>query len=259
MSGIHTHTQGSMSPMKASGMSPQTAKALDQGASLHLARTTATASHGYPPAQPVAAVPTPTSTLVLSSSNEPPRPQPGAVPAPPPMITAKPTLPPPPKAGEKPQAPKHYAPTHSTPAQPQPYPPQMSQPALGPGPDGQPPGSITSTLMHSSLPASGPPASLPASTETSARASLEHPPGYVQNPYASDMTPDQRFTREQQQNENRSDSIPSLGYNDNAGGKGTTGYGHDESMWDVDKDWGMKKGKQLGDLHEQVWDSIGRK
>ena len=250
-----------MSPTKASGIGPQTSYNANTTSP---ARTTAAAC--YSPARPGAVAPTSTSTVASATGNGPPPPQPGAVPTPePPMTTAKPSLPPPPKAGERSRPPEYYAPVHSTPLQLQTHPPQMSQPSMGSGSNGLPPGSTTSTTTDPSFPASAPPTSLPVSTETSARASLEHPPGYLQNPYASDLTPDQRFATTLQEKENLSDGLPSLGYNDNVRRRANSGL-DDESVWDAAKKWGTdgmkwgkEKGKQLGDLHEQVWDSIGRK
>ena len=87
------------------------------------------------------------------------------------------------------------------------------------------------------------------------RASLEHPPGYVQNPFASDMTPDQRFAA-QQNNENRSETLPSLGYIDNAKGP-RAGLEDDESVWGTAKKWVKEKAEQASKLEEKVWDKIG--
>lgn len=87
------------------------------------------------------------------------------------------------------------------------------------------------------------------------RASLEHPPGYVQNPFASDMTPDQRFAAKQQQ-ENRSDILPSLGYIDNAEGP-RPGLEEDETVWGTVKEWVKETGEIASKLGEEVWDKIG--
>ena len=89
-----------------------------------------------------------------------------------------------------------------------------------------------------------------------ARASLEHPPGYVQNPFASDMTPDQRFAAKQQQ-ENQSNILPSLGYTDNAEGS-RPGLDEDETVWATAKKWVKEKGEKASKLGEEVWDRIGR-
>ncbi len=254
MSGIPIHSQDPIKPTKASGVTPQKMHSHNQSMPSQPASNAT-----YPPSRPGAAMPTPTASVVSAASDGPPPPQPGAVPvAQPPMTTAKASLPPPPKVGEKPQPPEYYAPVQSQPCQPQPYPPQMSKPPLGPHPNGLPPASTTSTIIASSFGPGLPPTSLPESVETSARPSLEHPPGYVQNPYASDMRPDPRLAT-QEENEKRSERLPPLGYNDNSKQNSVSGSENDRSMFETALKWGKEKGKQLGDLHEQVWDNIGRK
>ncbi len=251
MTGIQVHTQEPISPAKASGVSLQTADK-PVGSISQTASTTTAASYGYPPAKPGAAVPTPTTTS--KSTYSPPAPQPGTAPVPPPpTITTKPSLPPPPKAGEKPMPPEYYAPGHSTPTKPQPYPAQMAQPPLGSYPNGIPPVSTTSTT-EPSFPLSAPPINLPAvSAGSPTRASLEHPPGYVQNPYASDMTPAQRLAAPQPENE--SETSPSLGFTDNTQGN-HAGFGEEESVWSMATKWAKKKGEQASELHGQVWEKI---
>ena len=251
MTGIQVHTQEPISPAKASGVSPQTADK-PVGSSSQTASITTAASHGYPPAKPGAAVPTPTATS--KSTYSPPAPQPGAAPIPPPpTTTTKPSLPPPPKAGEKPMPPGYYAPVHSTATKLQPYPPQMAQPPLGSYPNGIPPRSTISTT-EPSFPLSAPPINLPAASAGSpSRASLEHPPGYVQNPYASDMTPAQRLAASRRENE--SETSPSLGITNNANGN-HAGSGEEESVWSMTTKWARKKGEQASELHGQVWEKI---
>ncbi|KAL2053852.1 hypothetical protein ABVK25_005781 [Lepraria finkii] len=145
--------------------------------------------------------------------------------------------------------PEHYAPVHSTPTQPQLYPPQMAQPPLGPSPIGMPSGSTISTTTQSSFAPSKPPTTLSTSAETPMRASLEHPPGYVQNPYASDMTPAQRLAAAQE--ENQTESLPSLGYPNNAKAGGNAGFGEDEKVWDMATKWAKKTGEHASELHGQ--------
>ena len=251
MAGIQVHTREPISPAKASGVSPQTADK-PAGNVSQTASTTTTASYGYPPAKPGAVVPTPTATS--KSTYGPPAPQPGAAPAPPPSTTtAKPSLPPPPKAGEKPMPPEYYAPVHPTPTKGQPCPPQMAQSPLGSYPNGIPPGSTTSTA-EPSFPLSAAPITLPAASAGSpTRASLEHPPGYVQNPYASDMTPAQRLAAAQQENDSK--TSPSLGFTDNAKGN-HAGFVEEDSVWSMASKWAKKKGEQASELHGQVWEKI---
>ena len=242
MSGIQIHTEDPISLANASSITPQTSNAENPS---QPAKSTAP-----PPYQPGAGAPTPTRTVPHSSSYGPPAPQPGAAPVPPPRtITAQPNLPPPPKAGEKPLSPEHYAPIHYTPAQPQPYPSQMSQPTVDSPIKGVPTGSTTSTSMQPSFDPSTQPRNDASSTDMPIRASLEHPPGYVQDPFASDMTPDQRFAAEQQQG-NRSDTLPSLGYTDNPRG---TKPGLEDDIWGTAKKWMKESGKQA----KEAWDKYG--
>lgn len=253
MSGIPIHSEDPISPAKPSGITPQTAYDSNAGNPSQPAKFTAPSPYTYPPAQPAAAASTPTRTIPHSYG--PPAPQPGAAPAPlvppAPTITSKPSLPPPPKVGEKPLSPEHYAAVHSTPAQPQPYPSQMSQATVDHPFKGLPPGSTTSTPFNSSAERNN----VSSSTEMPVRASLEHPPGYVQNPFASDMTPDQRFAAEQQQ-ENRSDSLSSLGYIDNPK-VSRPSLEEDETAWGTAKKWMKETGEQVSKLGEEVWDKLG--
>ena len=244
------HTQEPISPAKASGVSLQTADR-PVGNVSQTASTTTTAFYGYPSAKPGAAVPTPTATL--KSTYGPPAPQPGTAPAPAASTTiAKPSLPPPPKAGEKPMPLEYYAPVHPTPTTVPPYPPQMAQSPLGSYPSGVPPGSTT-FFAEPLFPHPAAPITLPAASAGSpARASLEHPPGYIQNPYASDMTPAQRLAAAQQEND--SNTSPSLGFTDNA--KSNAGFVEEESAWSMASKWAKKKGEQASELHGQVWEKI---
>ncbi len=253
MSGIQIHSEDPISPAKAA--------ALPTSASSQPAAPSTTASDGYPPARSGAAAPTPTRTTDLTGSG-PPAPQPGAIPAPPPpATTAKATLPPPPKVGEKPLPAGYYAPTQATPTATQPplpqsSPPQLSQPPANTASHGIPPSSTTSTLTRPSFPIPAPLNTFPTSnsTESSGRVSLEHPPNYVQNPFASDMAPDQRFATQQQEQMNRSSAGSVLGYSENS-----RPVFEEESSWDVKK-WAKDAGKQLSKVEGQIWESInGRK
>ena len=247
MSGIQIHTEDPISPANASSITPQTSNA---GNFSQPAQATAPHPYVYPPAQPGAAAPTPTRSVPHSSSYGPPAPQPGAAPVPPPpTTTAQPSLPPPPKAGEKPLSPEHYAPVQSTPAQPQPYPSQMSQPTVDSPIKGVPTGSTTSTIMQPSFDPSNQASNDASSTDMPIRASLEYPPGYVQDPFASDVTPDQRFAAEQQRG-NGSDTLPSLGYTHNPRG---TKPGLEEDIWGTAKKWMKESGKQA----KEAWDKFG--
>ena len=243
MSGIPIHTQSPISATKASTTS------------------TPSNSYEYPPAQPGAAVPTPTQTRSSTSQYAPPPPQPGAAPVPAPAtITPKASISPPPKAGEKPKPPGYYTPVHARPthvtSQAQPYPQQMSIPPPEPSYPGQPPASITSTNPIPSLPRPSnlyspaetlpQPSSthtVPSANEGTGRRSLEHPPGYIQNSHAMEMTSEQRRAMQQ-------GSQPrSIGFgessNDNAG------YGQEESVWDVAKRFAKEVGDQVTKINER--------
>lgn len=256
MSGIPIHSEDPISPAKPIGITPHTVHNSDAGNPSQRAKFTAPSPYTYPPAQPGAAASTPTKTIPHGYG--PPAPQPGAAPAPlvspPSTITSKPSLPPPPKNGEKPLSPEHYASVHSTPPQPQPYPSQLSQPTVDHPFKSLPPGSTTSASMKP-LNSSAEASSDSSSTGMSVRASLEHPPGYVQNPFASDMTPDQRFAAEQRQ-EYRSDTLPSLGYIDNSMGS-RPGLEEDETAWGTAKKLLKETGEQVSKLGEEVWDKFG--
>ena len=256
MSGIQIHSEDPISAAKASAITPQTAYSSNAGTPSQPAKITGTPAYACPPAQPGAAAPTPTRTETQSSSSGPPAPQPGIAPVPPPpTTTAQPSLPPQPKAGEKPLSPEQYAPFQSTPAQPQPYPTQMSQPRVDRPLKGLPPGSTTSTSIRPSFNPSTQPSDISYPTDMPVRASLEHPPGYVQNPFASDLTPDQRFAAEQQQ-ENGSDTLGSLGYVDNAKGP-RPGLEDDETVWGTAKKWAKETGEKASKLGEEVWGKFG--
>lgn len=252
---VQIHTEDPINAAKASGITSQTAHNSNTESSPQSGHSTST-PYAYPPAQPGAAAPTPTSTLPPSSSYGPPAPQPGAAPVPPPpTITARPGVPPPPKAGEKPLSPENYKAVHSGLTQPQPYPSQVSQPLVNHPVRAVPPGSTTSTTTEPSFNPPTQASNISSSTDMPARASLDHPPGYVQNPFAADMTPDQRFTAQQEQ-ENGSAILPSLGYVDNSKGE-KIGLEENKSVWGTAKKWAKGTGEQASRLGEEVWNKFG--
>lgn len=243
MSGIPIHTQSPISAVTAS--------------------TTSTLSNNneYPSAQPGAAAPTPTQTSSSTSQYTPSPPQPGDIPDPSSAkITAKPSVHPPPKAGEKPKPPEYYAPALAVPTQAatqaQQYPQQMSIPPPTASYPGQPPASITSSNPTPSFsqpsnlysPAEieqrpPPTRTVPGTNERGERRSLEHPPGYVQNSHAMDMTPDQRLAMQQR------NQSASLGLRDKS--TGNAGYGQEESVWDVAKRLAKGVGDKVTELNER--------
>ena len=259
MSGVKLHLQDPINPAKAGGITPRTQRSLDGGASQHMPSTTNASSRGYPTTRPEAAQPAlPSATA--STSNSPPPLQPAAISVTqPPMTTAKPSIPPPPKANEKQQPDTSEATAYSLFAKPQPYPPQMSQPPLNHAPNGLPAASTTSTTTVPSFQSATAPTNLLVSAESSTQQCHEHPPGYVQNPYASEMTPDQRLVTEQQEIQARSKMLPSLGYSDNSKQQSKGEFADDHSVIEAALEWGKQKGKQLSDMHDKMWDNIGRK
>ena len=243
MAGIPIHTQSPISAAKA------------------LPTSTQPNDKEYPSARPGTGALMPTQTASSTSPYTPPPPRPGAVPAPPPpTITAKPSLPPPPKAGETPKPPEYYAPVHATPtdaaSQAQSFPQQMSIPPPTASHRGQPPGSITSSNPTPPFPPLStlyPPAEtqqqppltgpIPAENEGRERRSLEHPPGYVQNSHAMDITPDQRLAMQQE------NQPGSLGFGDHNGGN--AGYGQEESVWDLAKKFAKGVGDKVTEINEK--------
>ena len=270
MSAIPIHTESPISPAKATAITPQTAYNPNPTSTQTQASITAapTSNNGYPAAYPGQIAPTPTQPVSLPTSQDPPAPRPGAIPTPsvaaPSGHTRGPGIPPPPKVGEKPQPPSYYALSQANPT-PSPsvahaYPQQMGIPSPGPT-YGIPPASTTSTTQTPSFstPASLLPDSQPAASTTRSRANtLEHPPGYVQNPQAQEMTPDARFATEQQasmtQSSEKSPVLP--GYNDRAGG-GNTGFGEDEGLWGRAKKLVSQAGEKAQEFEEEVWRKFG--
>ncbi|KAK2630250.1 hypothetical protein QTJ16_001070 [Diplocarpon rosae] len=238
MSGIPVYTSSPIKASKTAG--PQ---------SLPLApNPTATKSSSrYPPARPGApAIPAPTADAqhyaplqpTPTSKTEdkgPPAPQPGALPIP------KTVVPPPPKAGEP------YQPQPTTAPAQQTYPPQMAfiPPIVSSG--YQPTKSSTSIGNA----ASGPyPVSLPQAADDPRRGSLEHPPGYHQNVYASELTSDQRRAQEAEEANNSSGfGIPDSG--------GAGGF-DSEGVWNTAKKWAQQAGDKISATERDVWRKINK-
>lgn len=267
--------------------------------------TLPTPTQSQPQPTPTTSLPT-----MTSSSSPAPQPGALPAPFVPKSRTPSPgrSIPPPPKAGEKVQPPSYYSPT-PTPtyfSSPQPFPPQMSfPPTTDPRAAGVPPAGVTSSAQQANggysyangningllspqsarLPYGQPqqpgqhsayasPAQTPLTAtgpgDISSRRSFEHPPGYVQNPYAADMTPDQRFATA------HSPGSPSLGWNATGPAKspGILGTGvsapvgglggilnggggsGDESVWGMVGGWVKGVGKKVGEVEESVWKKI---
>lgn len=257
MSGIPVYTQSPINPAKAAAVTPQTAAPQTQTMPLapNQAPATTTAlpstTSSYPSARPGATAPTPTSAAqryapvqptptTQTEQYSPPAPQPGAVPTP--MNSFENILPPPPKAGASFQA--YQAPqTSATPPISQPYPPQMSYPPPTNPLSGQPSSSSTSTTT---APSAAYPVPLPNEGYGAPRQSLEHPPGYHQNVYASELTSDQRRAQD-------ANNTPS----------GLGGYGSSEGTgeldyWETAKKWASSAGEKLSEGEKEVWRRINK-
>ncbi len=186
------------------------------------------AAQRYAPLQP-----TPTT----NTDSEPPAPQPGALPTP----LNRSTVPPPPKAGEIYQPQQTAAPTQTT---AQGFPPQMAHPPPTATYGSQPPKSSTSTT---SAPSGPYPVAIP-STEPGPRRSLEHPPGYHQNVYASELTSDQRRAQEAQL-ANDSSRDPGTG--------SAAGFDSD-GVWSTARKWAQQAGEKISEAEAEVWRKINK-
>ncbi|KAF1985241.1 hypothetical protein K402DRAFT_455219 [Aulographum hederae CBS 113979] len=247
-------------PIHPIGVTPETAAPEAQASSPTRTTnppptTTTTASvesPGPPPPQPGARPVAPTASLHSrsnSSSKYIPQPQPGAVPS------------------ASPATPTATATINSTTTLQQPPlpPPQLSMPA--------PTSNYAST--HSTTAASpthqGPttlplgPVASPTEAGTDQRHSIEHPPGYVQNPYAADGTAEQRARYAMVAEQERGSGgfgalgvgggLPGVGGGNCGGGLGEGGGGgfDDNGVWE-----GLKKGLgQVGayaqKMEEEAW------
>ncbi|CZT49761.1 uncharacterized protein RSE6_10650 [Rhynchosporium secalis] len=250
MAGIPVYTSSPMKASKPSATTPQTDAPGSQGEHIapNAAPTTATASatSSYMPAQPTSVTfPAPTTaaqqryaplqpTATTKIDSQPPAPQPGAVPTP----SSRSAIPPPPKAGESYQPQQTAAPVQS-------YPPQMSYPPAATY-GSIPPSSTTSTTNAPSILF---PVALPTA-ESAPRSSLEHPPGYHQNVYASELTSDQRRAQETEQANDS--SVLGLSNQD----KGSTGGFDSEGVWDTAKKWAQTAGEKISVAEAEVWKKI---
>jgi hypothetical protein len=290
MSGITIHTSSPITAAKPSGITPQTVSSEGQPLSAAPARnsstptTTTTSSSTYQPSyrqaapgqaptpaptssvsrpaqQPTA---TPTMTSTTSSYDGPPAPQPGPTPSPFTRTYSTTTsLPPPPKAGEKPQPAEYYT-RERSPAPTRSYPPQASIPPPASHSFGQPPGSTTSTTNVPSYPYSSPNPMFGTQSHAQAppthtaplgvqgvgadprRPSFEHPPGYVQNPYASAQQYNQR------------NESPSLGYSVGSSYNNGVHDGEGLSLWDTAKSWAKSAGEKASQVETDIWRRINK-
>lgn len=244
---VYTQTQAPINAAKAQTATshPQTASGLNQAPP---STTTQTPTSSYPPAQPGAAPPAPTTAAAQryapvqptpttkTDGDSPAAPRPGAVPTPLGMSS----IPPPPKVGET-----YHRPQQTTaPTQPLAqsyYPPQMSIPPPTSAYAAQPPHASTATTT---TPSGSYPASIP---EAGARRSLEHPPGYQQNVYASEMNSDQRRAQEA--------ANYSSGTQD---GKESMAGIDTENVWNTAKKWLGQAGEKISEAEAEVWRKINK-
>lgn len=237
MSGIPVYTKSPINASKTSGVAPQAADPQAQSSPLTpnpAPAATTTSTSTYPPARPGAVAfsgPTaaaqryaphvqPTPTTQIGDENAP-APQPGSVPAP----SSRNTIPPPPKTGE----------SHR-----QPYPPQMAiPPPTGPYRSQHPSSSTsTTTSASASYPVAIPSAEVP-------RRSLEHPPGYQQNVYASEPTSGYQ-KRAQEAN---ASLLGAQDASDNMGGM---------DFLNTAKKWAQQAGEKISEVEAEVWRKINK-
>jgi len=261
MSGIPVYTESPINraASKASGVTPQTAASQPEttyiAPNAAPATTTASFTSSYPPARPgAAAVPAPTAaaqryaplqptSTTRIDPDEPPAPQPGAVPR---LSNNLPSnVPPPPRAGEVYHSPQKTAAAAPAPQMPQPYPPQMSIPPPTTAFGAQPPTSSTSTTTAAS---SSYPVPLQSAEYGAPRRSLEHPPGYQQNVYASELTSDQRRAQE-------ASNASALGGHD---GYEDVGGLDPEGVWSTAKKWAQTAGEKISEAETEVWRRINK-
>lgn len=209
--------------------------------------TTQTVPSAYPPARPGAPAapaptafiprpaPEPTRTQPQVTHDQPPPPQPGAVPVASSYQQAQtyasnPSVPPPrsgealkqpstamPSQMQMPPPSQNYAPTHST---------MVGAPAPV-GPQGNGPTTLNFGPVAHDAPS-------------------DHPPGYQQNTYAQDLNPAQRSGLDAQE---RKESIVN-----NFGGESAGEAA--ENVWNAVKNWASVAGEKLAETEESVWKRI---
>jgi len=244
MSGIPIYTQSPINAAKPSGVTPQTATPQAQSHSQSPApatTTTSTSASTYPPARPsavpypgptapprVAQAPLLQSTPTTQVDDEgPPPPQPGNLPMP---LNRK-SIPPPPKAGER-------------------YRSQETAPVLAPG-TGQsyqmefpPPTHGIQPLRSSTSTTTTASASYPVVIPSEPRRSLEHPDGYQQNVYASELTSDQRRAQEANMSQ--------------IGAHATSENLEGVDFLNTAKKWAQQAGEKISEAEAEVWRRINK-
>ncbi|SLM37331.1 hypothetical protein LPUS_07149 [Lasallia pustulata] len=97
------------------------------------------------------------------------------------------------------------------------------------------------------------------SAEVDSRRSLEHPPGYMQNPYASEMTPELRFATHFASQQ--TDGLPAaLGYIPNKSRNNSrAGVENEESgMWETARKYVRRASEMVGEMEEEFWKKVSK-
>ncbi|KAK4990177.1 hypothetical protein LTR50_002651 [Elasticomyces elasticus] len=288
---VAIYTDAPITATKADGVTPKTAEVANT-ITKNIISTTMNGAFSPTSAQPgAAAMPAPTGTVqapapqplpfpsalqsptrTTQDKYSPPPPQPGAVPIPPghTRTSSGAILPPPPRAGETPRAmpPQMYippptanaAPTHST------IPTSPTLRSVG--------AAIPTTISYGALPISptsptshpypAAPAPAPTSQYSSPRTSfhesqttgLGHPSGYVQNPYAAEMTAEQRARQAavvaaEHRRSTSLDGILGRGAVD-----GLAVQEDEEGIWGSVKGWAKSAGKRASVIEEEIWKRV---
>lgn len=249
---INVFTNAAINPVKASTVTPETSSSpgQDGGSNPPASRTTSNSEAKYPPAPPgIAAVSGPTtaasgyaSTFVQATSTVtlelPHAPQPGAFP----MPFSSSNIVPSPKTGGA------YVQRQRTEAAPTPqcYHGEMHVPPPTTPYRAQP---IASTTSSTTTPLSSHTVPFPTSQYEDGRrqSSLEGPPGYSQDPYAADLSAEQRQAI---------DIIDSDGRSSDKASTGMTCSGGD--AWTTAKNWALKAGEKLSEAETEVWKRINK-
>ena len=253
--------------------------------------TTSTAeNHPAAPSPGAGAVPAPTGAITsrvpqvnaslarveptrttTAANDAPPPPQPGAMPiartAAPLTASQASSIPPPPRAGDGPTATSAF----SSPAAITPSPSTTSATVQDlPSQLSVPPPSQNAAPTHSTVPATTisyggqyrpangqtsrvPPAVLAAQSQGETGISPEHPPGYVQNPYADMMS---RTQLETNNGLGRTSGGMGLGGNSDSHAESSE---NEPSLWDTAKKWVGEAGKGLQQLEEEAWKRVNGK
>lgn len=95
--------------------------------------------------------------------------------------------------------------------------------------------------------------------EVDSRRSLEHPPGYVQNPYAADMTPELRFATHFASRQ--TDGLPAaLGYTPNKSRNNSRAglENEDGGIWQTARKYVRRASEMVGEMEEEFWKKVSK-